>query len=125
MNNEKMGHICTINLDIVSSLATCEYVNRNEKEHHLSLLHVQLNIILKKMYSTKSFLHEKQESCGKKNLTQRKNKKRERRGETTTPSNDQSATSSRECAPQSLTAINKNRSKNTKPLLSSLSTCKP
>jgi hypothetical protein len=80
MNNEKMGHICTINLDIVSSLATCEYVNRNEKEHHLSLLHVQLNIIKKKMYSTKSFLHDKQESCEKKNLTQRKKKEERKKG---------------------------------------------
>jgi hypothetical protein len=33
------------------------------------------------MYSTKSFLHDKQESCEKKNLTQRKNKKRKKEGE--------------------------------------------
>jgi hypothetical protein len=33
------------------------------------------------MYSTKSFIHDKQESCEKKNLTQRKKKRREKEGE--------------------------------------------
>ncbi len=96
-----------------SSLATCESVNRNLALLHVLLKIIKKNVLYKIFPSRQTGIVWKEKSHPKE-----KQEEKERRGETTAPSNVQSATSSRECAPQSLTAINKNRSQKT-PKLSS------